>query len=206
MLFDSGYWGGLIDWLEDTVQREGNIAPSDVEALVVTDDFGDVRGALDAVEHRRPRRAPRQRRPRSRVDPVAVAATEDDRWRSPPALTSKTAWSSSVPGLVDDLDERELLRLGSEALGADAARGGLEVLAVPAAVARRGGGEVAVDLRERALERGAGAGELALAGEHAADERGPQDGEDDDEPEHESSMRAARSERRARRGARRPCA
>jgi uncharacterized protein (TIGR00730 family) len=55
MLFDSGYWSGLIDWLENTVRAEGNISKSDVQSLVVTDDFRDVRAALDAIEHRRPR-------------------------------------------------------------------------------------------------------------------------------------------------------
>ena len=56
VLFDSGYWGGLMDWLEDTARREGNIAESDVQSLLVTDDFGDVRAALDTIDHRRPRR------------------------------------------------------------------------------------------------------------------------------------------------------
>ena len=56
VLFDSGYWSGLIDWLEDTARREGNIAESDVHSLLVTDDFSDVRAALDTIEHRRPRR------------------------------------------------------------------------------------------------------------------------------------------------------
>ncbi len=59
VLFDSGFWGGLIEWLDDTVRGEGNIAETDVQALVVTDSFEDVRIALDAVEHRRPRRRPR---------------------------------------------------------------------------------------------------------------------------------------------------
>ena len=52
VLFDSGYWGGLTAWLEDTMLREGNINESDVEALHLTDSFEDVRGVLDA------RRAP----------------------------------------------------------------------------------------------------------------------------------------------------
>ena len=56
VLFDSGYWSGLLDWLEDTARREGNIAESDVQSLLVTDDFSDVRAALDTIEHRRPRR------------------------------------------------------------------------------------------------------------------------------------------------------
>jgi uncharacterized protein (TIGR00730 family) len=55
VLFDSGYWGGLIDWLENSVRAEGNIAESDVQSLLVTDDFADVRAAIDAIEHRRPR-------------------------------------------------------------------------------------------------------------------------------------------------------
>ena len=58
VLFDSEYWSGLSDWLENTVRRDGNIAEADVEALVVTDSFADVRSQLDAVEHRRPRQAP----------------------------------------------------------------------------------------------------------------------------------------------------
>src|SRR6201999_4022393 len=37
VLFDSGYWGGLVDWLHQTVQSEGNIVATDVTALVVAD-------------------------------------------------------------------------------------------------------------------------------------------------------------------------
>lgn len=56
VLFDSGYWGGLVDWLRNTVEHDGYIGADDVEALVVTDDFRDVHEVLGAVEHRRPRR------------------------------------------------------------------------------------------------------------------------------------------------------
>jgi uncharacterized protein (TIGR00730 family) len=59
MLFDSAYWRGLIDWLAGTVERDGYISAHDVDSLVLTDDFGDVLTALDAVDHRRPRRAPK---------------------------------------------------------------------------------------------------------------------------------------------------
>jgi uncharacterized protein (TIGR00730 family) len=59
VLFDTGFWGGLMEWLDDTVRGEGNIAETDVQALVVTDDFADVRAALDAIDHRRPRSRPR---------------------------------------------------------------------------------------------------------------------------------------------------
>ena len=56
VLFDSGFWRGLLDWLRDTVQRDGNIGEEDVRALLLTDEFDDVVEALDAVDHRRPRR------------------------------------------------------------------------------------------------------------------------------------------------------
>ncbi len=56
VLFGEEYWRGLIDWLCDTVHRDGNISADDVNALVVTDSFDDAAAALDAVEHRRPRR------------------------------------------------------------------------------------------------------------------------------------------------------
>jgi uncharacterized protein (TIGR00730 family) len=58
VLFDTAFWSGLKDWLEGTMLREGNISESDVEALCLTDSFEDVRGILDAVVHRRPRRSP----------------------------------------------------------------------------------------------------------------------------------------------------
>ena len=38
VLFDSGYWGGLVEWLRERVLAEGMISPEDVALLVVTDD------------------------------------------------------------------------------------------------------------------------------------------------------------------------
>jgi uncharacterized protein (TIGR00730 family) len=58
-LFDSAYWRGLIDWLETTVRRDGNIVENDVATLLLADDFADVQAAFGAVEHRRPRRTRR---------------------------------------------------------------------------------------------------------------------------------------------------
>jgi uncharacterized protein (TIGR00730 family) len=55
VLQDSEYWQGLVDWLCDTVQRDGNIVATDVSALVIADGFEDVLAALETVEHRRPR-------------------------------------------------------------------------------------------------------------------------------------------------------
>ena len=47
----------MIDWLGDTVMAEGNISPSDVEALHVCDDSDEVLAILEDVRHRRPRAA-----------------------------------------------------------------------------------------------------------------------------------------------------
>jgi uncharacterized protein (TIGR00730 family) len=59
VLYDSAYWTGLIAWLRDSVLTEGNVAATDVSALVLADRFEDVLPPLEAVEHRRPRRARR---------------------------------------------------------------------------------------------------------------------------------------------------
>ena len=57
MLVDSGYWGGLVDWLRDRMLAEGNISPADVSTLAVCDDPDRVLEIVEDVEHRRPRRA-----------------------------------------------------------------------------------------------------------------------------------------------------
>ena len=96
--------------------------------------------------------------------PLAVAAAEDDAWRVAAGLDVEDRLVLVGARAVDDLDERQLVGLGAALLGVDAARGGLEASRVPAAVLGRGGGEVVVDLRERALERGACARELRGCG------------------------------------------
>ena len=45
----------LRDWLTNSMLADGYISPQDVESLLVTDDPDDCHGALDAVQHRRPR-------------------------------------------------------------------------------------------------------------------------------------------------------
>ena len=42
VLFDSAYWGGLVDWLRDPVLAEAKIDPDDVTDLVITDDLDEV--------------------------------------------------------------------------------------------------------------------------------------------------------------------
>jgi uncharacterized protein (TIGR00730 family) len=57
ILFGSEYWGGLVDWLAERVATEGNIAPQDVDWLIVTDDIAEVVRLVEMAEHRRPRAA-----------------------------------------------------------------------------------------------------------------------------------------------------
>jgi uncharacterized protein (TIGR00730 family) len=57
VLVDSGYWGGLVDWLRDRMLAEGNVSPGDVSTLAVCDDLDRVIEIVEDVEHRRPRRA-----------------------------------------------------------------------------------------------------------------------------------------------------
>ncbi len=37
ILFGSEYWGGLLDWIRETMLSEGKVSPEDVDLLVVTD-------------------------------------------------------------------------------------------------------------------------------------------------------------------------
>lgn len=38
VLFDSGYWQGLVDWLRATMLPDGKISPEDLDLFMVTDD------------------------------------------------------------------------------------------------------------------------------------------------------------------------
>ncbi|HYN94692.1 MAG TPA: TIGR00730 family Rossman fold protein [Pilimelia sp.] len=38
VLMGSAYWGGLLDWLRDTMQADGKIGPHDLDLLCLTDD------------------------------------------------------------------------------------------------------------------------------------------------------------------------
>ena len=41
VLFDSDYWGEMLDWIRDELLADGMISPEDVELLYVTDDADD---------------------------------------------------------------------------------------------------------------------------------------------------------------------
>jgi uncharacterized protein (TIGR00730 family) len=57
VLVGKDYWGGLVDWMRDSVLTAGNVGADDVRMLEVCDDAGDVLRIVEDVEHRRPRAA-----------------------------------------------------------------------------------------------------------------------------------------------------
>jgi uncharacterized protein (TIGR00730 family) len=65
ILFGSSYWQGLVDWLGERAQAEGNIAAEDLELMQLCDDPDEViarvracsEGACDHAIHRRQREA-----------------------------------------------------------------------------------------------------------------------------------------------------
>jgi len=49
VLMGTKYWAGLVEWLEHTVAKDGNIAPEDLFLFHVTDDPAEaVRIVVDA--------------------------------------------------------------------------------------------------------------------------------------------------------------
>jgi uncharacterized protein (TIGR00730 family) len=49
VLMGTAYWGGLLDWLRDTMAAEGKIGPEDVQLVCVTDSVEEaVRHIVDA--------------------------------------------------------------------------------------------------------------------------------------------------------------
>jgi uncharacterized protein (TIGR00730 family) len=53
VLFDSGYWRELIDWIRSDLLAQGMISPDDIELLHVTDDVDEaVQLVLDCYERR----------------------------------------------------------------------------------------------------------------------------------------------------------
>ncbi len=53
VLFDSAYWGEMVEWIREELQAQGMISPDDTELLHVTDDADEaVRLVLDCYENR----------------------------------------------------------------------------------------------------------------------------------------------------------
>ncbi|MEZ4594169.1 MAG: TIGR00730 family Rossman fold protein [Chloroflexota bacterium] len=46
VLFDTSYWGGLVDWLKNSMLAEGKIAAEDLDLLILTDSAEEVRDAI----------------------------------------------------------------------------------------------------------------------------------------------------------------
>lgn len=55
LLVGSDYWGGLVDWVRESLLGEGKIAAADLELLRVTDDPLEVRDVLTSASHRQAR-------------------------------------------------------------------------------------------------------------------------------------------------------
>jgi uncharacterized protein (TIGR00730 family) len=53
VLFDSGYWGEMVDWIREDLLRDGMISADDIELLHLTDDPDEVvRYVLECYERR----------------------------------------------------------------------------------------------------------------------------------------------------------
>ncbi len=46
VLFDTSYWGGLIDWLKNHMLAGGKISPEDLDLLILTDSAEEARDAI----------------------------------------------------------------------------------------------------------------------------------------------------------------
>ena len=46
VLYDSGYWKGLLQWIEQTQLGQGTISPEDLNLLIVTDSVDEVRDVM----------------------------------------------------------------------------------------------------------------------------------------------------------------
>jgi uncharacterized protein (TIGR00730 family) len=58
VLFDSGYWRGLLDWVRDPLLAEGMISPEDWDNLHVTDDVEEAVGVVVSSSTRRRAESP----------------------------------------------------------------------------------------------------------------------------------------------------
>ena len=99
VLFDSDYWGALVEWIRDRVFAERDDLPDDVELLSVTDDPDEAVARVLAYYERRTRRArPRRTRRTRRASLAAWSCGISPRSTSCCASwTSRTRSPSSLP-------------------------------------------------------------------------------------------------------------
>jgi uncharacterized protein (TIGR00730 family) len=50
ILYGSGYWSGLVDWIRSTMLEQGTISPGDMDLFTVTDDVAEVIATIQAAE------------------------------------------------------------------------------------------------------------------------------------------------------------
>jgi uncharacterized protein (TIGR00730 family) len=55
VLVGTSYWRGLLDWVGDRMVAEGNIAPDDLDLMLLTDDPAEARDRLMDAAHRQAR-------------------------------------------------------------------------------------------------------------------------------------------------------
>ena len=75
VLFGSGYWGGLLHWLQATMLAEGKISPEDLELFSITDDVEEACRTISDARARRLAETAGDRRPT--VPDVAEPAKAD---------------------------------------------------------------------------------------------------------------------------------
>ncbi len=66
VLFGTGYWKGLLDWIRDPVLKEAKISPDDLDLMVVTDDVEEAVQAARQYFERKTLGTPPQKRARPR--------------------------------------------------------------------------------------------------------------------------------------------
>ncbi|MEU2348106.1 TIGR00730 family Rossman fold protein [Modestobacter sp. NPDC049651] len=77
ILFGTGYWSGLVEWIRSTLLADGMVSPADLDLFVVTDDVAEAVAVIQAAELGREREAGRQVSPAARQERGAPAAPVD---------------------------------------------------------------------------------------------------------------------------------
>lgn len=52
VLFGTAYWGGLVDWMKDTLLEAGTISPADLDLFTVTDDIDEAVALIAEGSHK----------------------------------------------------------------------------------------------------------------------------------------------------------
>ncbi len=88
VLMGKKFWGGLLDWIKNTMVREGMISPADLDLFFVTDDPEEAAAHIVAF-HEKQIRPVGERRERNKLPPKA--ANETAKGKAKTAVRRKTA-------------------------------------------------------------------------------------------------------------------